>query len=149
MAQRAGFQEVVVYREEDPVERVKQLTDGRGAELVLDSVAGPHFARSFEMAASNGTVVLYGRAAGDPPLEQSLRAPFLEASRNLGLRTYFLGTTIGTRLGEIRPAYERLFDAWQAGALDVPIETAPLADAADAHARIESQRTTGKIILVP
>ena len=97
----------------------------------------------------DGPALVSWQYAGDPPFEQALRAPFLEASRNLGLRTYFLGTTIGTRLGEIRPAYERLFDAWQAGALDVPIETAPLADAADAHARIESQRTTGKIILVP
>jgi NADPH2:quinone reductase len=148
VARRAGFDDVVVYRKEDPVTRVRELTGGRGADLVLDSVAGPGFARSFEMAAPGGTVVLFGHAAGDPPAD-ALRGAFLDAHRNLGLRTYFLGTTIAHSLARIRPAYEALFEGWQSGALHVPLEMQPLAEAARAHARIEAQQTTGKVLLVP
>lgn len=148
VARRAGYTHVVNYRTEDPVARVLALTDGRGADVVYDSVAGPLFARSFDMAAAGGTVVLFGHAAGDPPPETIFNA-FLSSGRNLGLRTYFLGTTLGTQLDRIPGAYRALFDGLASGAIHLPIETVPLAAAADAHARIESQQTTGKVVLIP
>jgi NADPH2:quinone reductase len=149
VARRAGFRHVVNYRSEDPVARVRALTGGRGADLVLDSVGGPRFAASFEMAAPGATVVLFGRAAGDPPPEAVLGPSFLQAGRNLGLRTYFLGTTIATRLGEIRGAYAALFELFRRRAIGLPMETLPLERAADAHARLEGGTTVGKLILVP
>lgn len=148
VARSAGFRHVVVYRREDPVARVRELGGGRGADLVLDSVAGPHFARSVQMAAPGGTIVLYGRAAGDPPPEAILDT-FLASGRNLGLRTYFLGTTIGTNLARIPAAYAALFALFQRRAIELPMEKLPLDRAAEAHAKIESQQTVGKTILVP
>jgi len=148
VARRAGHTHVINYRREDPAARVMEITGGRGADLVYDSVAGPRFAQSFAMAAVGGTVVLFGHAAGDPPADAILK-DFLTSGRNLGLRTYFLGTTLQTRLGEVPGAYQALFEAFQTDAIHLPIETVPLAKAADAHARIESQQTVGKVVLIP
>ncbi len=147
IARRAGYTHTIDYRQEDPVARLQALTGGRGADVVYDSVAGPHFGRSFDMAAVDGTVVLFGHAAGDPPPE-SLQS-WLRSSRNLGLRTYFLGATIQAHLEQIPDAYRQLFSALMSGEIYLPIETVPLADAARAQARIESQQTVGKVILVP
>lgn len=148
VARRAGWRDVIVYRREDPVARVRALTGGRGADLVLDAVAGPDFARSVEMTASGGTIVLFGRAAGDPPPEAILET-FLRSGRNLGLRTYFLGTTIATGLARIAPAWAGLFALFREDAIHLPMETLPLERAAEAHARIERQETVGKVVLQP
>ncbi len=147
VALRAGHTHVVNYRREDPVQRVRALTAGRGGDLVYDSVAGPHFQRSVDMTAVDGTVVLFGHAAGDPPPESITY--WLRSGRNLGLRTYFLGATIQAHMEQIAPAYAVLFDGLMSGAITLPIETMPLRDAAAAHARIESQQTVGKVILIP
>ncbi|MEW6269120.1 MAG: zinc-binding dehydrogenase [Thermodesulfobacteriota bacterium] len=148
VARRAGFRHAIDYRTEDVLARVRELTGGRGADLVLDSVAGPSMARSFEMLRPGGTVVLFGRAAGDPPPEAILET-FLRSGRNLGLRTYFLGTTLATELGRIPAAYAALFELFRRRAIHLPIERLPLAEAAEAHRRIEAQATVGKVILVP
>ena len=148
VARRAGYRHTINYRNEDVVARVRELTAGRGADLVLDSVAGPHMGRSFEMLRPGATAVVYGHAAGDPPPAAILET-FLASGRNLGLRTYFLGTTIANNLMRLPEAYAALFDLFRRGAIDLPLERLPLASAADAHARIESQQTVGKVILLP
>ncbi|HTF35584.1 MAG TPA: zinc-binding dehydrogenase [Myxococcota bacterium] len=148
VAQAAGYAHTIDYRREDVIARVRELTGGRGVDLVYDSVAGPHFARSFEACAPEGTVVLFGTAAGEPPLE-ALATGFLTSRRNLGLRTYFLGSTIEHRLAEIPKAFAALFEGLATGTLRVPIETLPLAEAAAAQGRIERQETVGKLVLVP
>jgi len=147
VARRAGFAHTINYRSEDVPARVRALT-GMGADLVLDSVAGPRMAQSFEMLRPGGTAVLYGHAAGEPPAEAILQT-FLASGRNLGLRTYFLGTTITTQMPRLSGAYAALFDLFRTGAIDLPMEILPLASAADAHARIEGQQTVGKVILRP
>lgn len=148
VARRAGWQHVVDYGRESVVARVRELSDGRGADVVFDAVAGPGFAHSFEMCAPEATVVLFGRAAGDPP-EAAIMETFLTSGRNLGLRTYFLGTTLAHRLQEVPKAYAHLFDALHTGRVQLPIETLPLERAADAHARLEAARTVGKLVLIP
>lgn len=148
VALKAGWDEVIIYTEEDPIEGVSSRTDGKGADLMLDAVAGPDFGNCFNMVRVGGTVVLYGVAAGAFPPE-SINTHFLGAMRNLGMRTFFLGTTMVAELERIRPAYEELFTGWRAGDFYMPMENVPLADAADAHTRIESQQTMGKVLLIP
>jgi len=147
IAEKAGHTHVVVYRREDPVAAVRRLTGGSGADLVLDSVGGPHFEQSFEMCRPEATVVLFGHAAGDPS-EQALLS-FLQKGKNLGLRQYFLGTTIAAHLPELREAYGSLFDGFKSGDIYLPITRMPLAQVQEAHRRIEAQETVGKVILQP
>jgi NADPH2:quinone reductase len=148
VAHRAGYLHVINYREEDPVERVRQITAGGGADVVYDSVAGPGFARSFEMCRAGGTVVSFGFAAGERPREV-LEEAFFHAARNLGLRTYSLVTVLFSDPRSIRDASKTLFEGFASGAIQLPIETVPFEAAADAHARIEGQQTVGKLILLP
>jgi len=148
VARRAGYLHVINYRREDPVDRVRQLTASAGADVVYDSVAGPGLGRSFEMCRAGGTVVMFGRSAGDPPPEV-LQEAFFGAVRNLGLRTYFLATILFSDPQSICGAYATLFDGLASGTIFLPIETVPLEKAADAHARIESRQTVGKIVLLP
>jgi NADPH2:quinone reductase len=147
IAKNAGYTHVVIYTQEDPVKAIERLTDGGGADLVLDSVGGPKFEQSYDMCGVGGTVVLFGHAAGDPTNEALLS---LQAkSKNLGLRMYFLGATIGARLSEIPQAFGSLFDAFKAGDIYLPITHMPLAEVQEAHRRIEAQETVGKVILQP
>lgn len=148
VARRAGYLHVINHSRENFVERVRQLTASAGADVVYDSVAGPGFARSFEMCRAGGMVVLFGRAAGDPPREV-LGQAFLGATRNLGLRGYSLLTTLLSDPQSHRDPYATLFRGLSTGAIFLPIETAPLDAAADAHARIEGRQTAGKVILIP
>ena len=147
IATRAGYTHVVVYRDQDPVAAVERLTGGAGADLVLDSVGGSKFEQSYDLCGADGTVVLFGHAAGDP--SPALLLSFLGKGRNLGLRHYFLGTTLATRLGEIPAAFASLFAAFKNGDLYLPITRMPLAEVREAHRRIEAQETVGKIILQP
>jgi len=147
VAKKAGHTHVVNYRKENPVDAVKRLTGGVGADLVLDSVGGPAFEQSYEMCAADATVVLFGHAAGDPSPDALLS--FLQKGKNLGLRHYFLGTTIATRLPEALRAFQSLLGAFRDGAIHLPITHLPLAEVREAHRRIEAQETVGKLILQP
>jgi NADPH2:quinone reductase len=147
IAKKAGYTHVVVYRKEDPVAAIGRLTNGGGADLVLDSVGGPSFEQSFEMCGVGGTVVLFGHAAGDPSAEAL--SSFMLKGKNLGLRQYFLGATIAARLPELATAYRALFAGFQNGDIHLPIARMPLAEVREAHRRIEAQETVGKVILEP
>jgi len=146
-ARSAGYVHVVNYRAVDPVTAVRELTGGDGADVVFDSVAGPAFGRSIEMVATGGTVVLFGRAAGDPPL--GALDQWLRSRRNISILTYFLGTTLQTHLDAVPGAFQALFDGLLSGSIWLPLEIVPLAAAARAHARIEAQQTVRKVILKP
>jgi NADPH2:quinone reductase len=148
VARRAGYLHVINYRREDPVDRVRQLTASAGADVVYDSVAGPDVGRSFEMCRAGGTVVLFGRAAGEPPPDV-LHEAFFKAPRNLGLRTYFLSTTLFSDPQSHRDAYATLFHGLASGSIYLPIEAIPMESVADAHARVEAQQTVGKLVLLP
>jgi len=148
IARKAGHAHVVDRRREDVAARVQELTGGGGAEVVYDSVAGPDFARSFACCAVGGTVVLFGRAAGPPP-DAALHEAFLEARRNLGLRTFFLGTTLAHQAARLPGAWEALFRGLAGDRIFLPLETLPLEEAPRAHARLEAGETVGKLILTP
>jgi NADPH2:quinone reductase len=147
IAKKAGYTHVVVYRKEDPAAAVQRLTGGAGVDLVLDSVGGPSFEQSFDMCGVDGTVVLFGHAAGDPSREALLS--FMDKGKNLGLRVYFLPLTLFARMDELARAYESLFAGFLNGDIYLPIDRMPLAEVQEAHRRIEAQETVGKVILQP
>jgi NADPH2:quinone reductase len=147
IAEKAGYSHVVNYLSEDPVGAIERLTGGRRADLVLDSVGGPSFEQSFDICGVDGTVVIFGHAAGDPSPGAMLS--FFQKGRNLGLRHFFLGTTLFSRLPEVALAFESLFAGFKEGTIYLPITRMPLSQVREAHRRIEAQETYGKIILQP
>jgi putative PIG3 family NAD(P)H quinone oxidoreductase len=140
-----GADVVANYREDDWVETVRAATDGRGVDVVLDSIGGPYLEQNLKSLATDGSLVLIGLMGG------------AKAEIPLGLllmrRLKVIGSTLRTRTvsekaaiveafleqfgkdleaGKIRPVIHRVF---------------PLAEAPDAHRLIKASTHFGKVVL--
>ncbi len=143
IAREAGADDVILYTQQDFVAETKRLTNGRGAELIIDGVGKTTFPGDLEAAAIRGHIVLYGSASGpaDPFPPNSLQARALTLSGST--LTHF----IATRADLMRRANDVL-DGIQAGWLKLRIDRVlPLALAAEAHRLLEGRQTTGKLLL--
>lgn len=148
IASQAGHADVILYRDADPVEAVLELTAGRGADVVFDSVAGAAFTRSFQMLADDGTVMLCGRSAGEPDLA-STQSELIDVRRNRGLRDFFLSTYLIDHIDEIPRRVDALARGLLDGTISVPITTFALDAITAAHDRLERGTTVGKLVVVP
>ena len=143
LARGAGADETIGY--EGFAERVRELTGGKGVEVVYDGIAKDTFAGSLASLRRRGMLVLYGQASGPvPPYDvEELRTGSFYLTRP-GLPSY-----IATR-EELEWRAREVFDAVAAGRLDVRIgERYALEDARRAHEDLEARRTTGKLLLLP
>jgi NADPH2:quinone reductase len=116
------------------------------ADVVLDSVGGDVFERSFGVLKPLGTVVGIGFAGGWwKPLD-----PSSLVGRNLGLQGFYLGRLLRHRPDVVREAIGELVRLWEEGAIKPLVgSTFPLSEAAEAHRLIEERRSVGKVVLVP
>jgi len=126
--------------------RVKDLTGGRGVDVVYDGVGRDTFAASLAMCKPRGMVVLFGGSSGQvPPFDPQE----LNAHGSLFLTRPKLGDYTATP-EELNLRADRLWRAVGAGSLAVAIGSVlPLDQAAKAHQDLESRRTTGKTLLKP
>jgi NADPH:quinone reductase len=146
LAKEAGAHEVILYTEQDFEAETRRLTEGRGVDVVYDSVGKTTFEKSMSSLAPRGYLVLFGQSSG--PI-----APFdplvLAGKGSLFLTRPTLVHYTRTR-EELLSRSSELFDLVQRGALKVRIDrTYPLALAGDAHRALESRATTGKVLLLP
>ncbi len=144
IAREHGADHVLSYEGFD--ERVRELTDGRGADVVYDSVGKDTFDQSLQALRPRGTAVLYGGASGQVP-------PFdLQRLNALG-SLYVTRPSTGAYLQDREELQARLgevFELAEAGVLRPTLDTAfPLAEAADAHRHLEARRSRGKVLLIP
>src|SRR5262245_1067656 len=146
LARAAGADEVILYTQADFEAEVKRLTGGRGVDAVYDSVGQTTFDKSLNCLRPRGYMVLFGQSSG--PV-----APFnpqtLNAKGSLFLTRPTLGHYIATRDELLERAGDVL--SWiAAGELTLRIESEfPLAQAAEAHRKLESRATSGKLLLIP
>jgi NADPH2:quinone reductase len=138
-----GYDEVIVSPAWD--ERVRLITGGRGPEVILDSVGGRVRARSFDLLAPLGRLVLYGNACGEPEDGVPGAALRTQVKATLGWSITGLAAVDPERVAAIaRPA----FAAVACGDLRVDVtDVLPLEDAGRAHRRLEERRSTGKLLL--
>jgi len=146
LARRNGCDHPVIYTEEDFVERVREITGGRGVPVVYDSVGRETFEGSLDCLAPLGLMVSFGNASGAVP-------PFaigtLAARGSLFLTRPTLQTYIAEREALLTAA-EDLLDLLARGILTAEVrQTYPLAEAARAHRDLEARRTRGASILLP
>ena len=141
-----GATQAINYRTADFVEAVRELTDGRGVDLILDIIGGSYVARNLAALATDGRLVQIGLMSGETEAMVDFR-------RVLGRRLTITGSTLRPRTidekghiasalrtevwpllerGIVRPIIHRVF---------------PLAEAADAHRLMESSDHIGKIVL--
>jgi NADPH2:quinone reductase len=143
VARDAGCAEVINYRTENFVERVRALTDGIGVKAVFDSVGKDTFRGSLDVLVSRGTLVSFGRASGDAPMID----PFELAARALYLTWPNLSVYMSARDSLVTAAND-LFAAIYYGFISVkPSRVYPFDCIVDAHRDLESRLTTGAAVL--
>lgn len=136
--------EVVDYADGHFADAVNQMTDGRGVDVVLDSIGGPVSEESLDCLAHFGRLVHFGSASGQPG---HIPVGSLHASCR-SVRGYSLGTARVERPESIAPTAREVLRLAAEGALSMQIgRHYPLDQAADAHRWMESRGSTGKIVL--
>jgi NADPH:quinone reductase len=143
---RLGADEVIRYRDVDVRQAVRELTDGRGVDVVYDSVGEDTFDTSLQCLRPRGLFVLYGRSSGAVPPFDLQR---LARNGSLFITRPSLGHYVATP-DELAWRGGAVLDLVAAGDLDVRIhDRYPLEDAARAHHDLASGTTSGKLLLVP
>jgi NADPH2:quinone reductase len=144
IAKAAHVDHVIHYTTEDFAAEVKRLTDGRGVDVVYDSVGQATFERSLNSLRPRGTLALFGQSSGPvPPFDPTI----LNAKGSLYLTRPSLAHYIATR-DELLWRARDVFGGLQSGALTFRLQqTFPLAQAADAHRLLEGRGTMGKVVL--
>jgi NADPH:quinone reductase len=141
-----GMDHGINYATEDVAGRVRELTDGRGVDLVVDPVGGRTLEASIASLAYRGRVSWVGRAGRDPSPPEVW--PLME--KNASLTAVFLGAEMGRNPARVRAMIERLLQRVAEGELRVVIDRVfPLADAAGAHRYIETRQAFGRVLLRP
>jgi NADPH2:quinone reductase len=141
-----GLDHGIDYTATDFVEAVRTLTDGRGADVIVDSVGGTNLQRSLHCLAYRGRCVTFGDAGRETPSNLDISTM---RSQNQTLVGYFLGAELflGTRAHAMIAGH---LDDIAAGRLAVVIDRRfALEEAGEAHAYIESRQAFGRVLLVP
>jgi NADPH2:quinone reductase len=146
LAREHGCAHTIVYSRENFVERVREITGGKGVPVVYDGVGKDTFPASLDCIAPRGMFVSFGNASGPVP------------TFNLGLLAQ-KGSLYATRPTLVNYATDRaslnamaneLFGLVRAGKIKADVrQTFPLAAAADAHRALQSRQTTGSTLLLP
>jgi NADPH2:quinone reductase len=146
IAARHGCDHPIVTAREDFVARTREITGGRGALAVLDSIGKDTFLRSLECLRPLGTLVSFGQSSGSvPPFDVSL----LAQKGSLFLTRPTLFTYTASR-DDLLASANDLFAVVASGAVAITVgQTYALADAAAAHRDLEARRTTGSTLLLP
>lgn len=146
IARKAGAAATIDYRTQDFEAEIKKLTDGRGVDVVYDSVGKDTFDKSLNSLRPRGMLALFGFSSGPvAPFDPAV----LGAKGSLFLTRPGLNQYIATR-EELVGRAQDLFAWLAAGKLEITIDRVfRLAEAADAHRALESRRTAGKLLLVP
>jgi NADPH2:quinone reductase len=145
LARAHGCDHVIVYTRERFVDRVKEITGGAGVRVVYDSVGRDTFTGSLDALRPLGMLALFGQSSGPVTAFD----PALLARASLFLTRPSLFHYVAAR-EDLLAAAKALFDVVRWGKVKVEVrQTYPLAEAARAHADLESRRTTGSTVLLP
>ena len=146
LAQEAGAHAAFDYTTRDFADEIRKLTDGRGVNVVYDSVGKATFEKSLDCLAPLGWLVIFGQASGPvPPFDTAI----LNAKGSLFLARPSLTHNVASR-ADVETRAGDLFNWIENGKIGVRIGgVLPLSAAAEAHRRLQSRTTTGKILLIP
>ncbi len=145
-AKDQGADHVIDYRTEDVTERVMDLTVGRGVDLTLNPISGETLKSDLDALAPLGTAVLFGFLAGPPAgnFAEDLAKHF---QKSISVRVSDIYTYFVNRPDQFSADMATVFELLQAGVLRPQLTILPIAQAAEAHRRLEAGETTGKLVL--
>jgi NADPH2:quinone reductase len=144
LAKRNGCDHPVLYRREDFVARVNELSQGKKLPVVYDSVGKETFYQSLDCLAPLGLMVSFGQSSGAiGPVDIGI----LAAKGSLFLTRPTLNTYTASR-EDLLTAARELFEVVQSGSVKIAVnQTYPLREAAQAHRDLEGRKTTGSTVL--
>ena len=148
-AKDQGIDHIINYKSEDVLQKINDITNGKGVNVILNSVAGNTFGRDFEALAPLGQIIWFGMAAGLPEgdLGQQLGTGF---AKSAGIRTFMVFNVMDLSPDLMNHSVETLFDYLGRKKIKPHIhERIPLTEAARAHQLLESGAVSGKLILKP
>jgi len=158
-----GLDHAIDYRNEDFEERVREITNGRGVELVLDAVGGKSFKKSYRALAPTGRLGMFGMSAAATGKRRSLVSLVRTASQLPWFRFNPLAlmdankAVFGVHLGHLWDETDRVA-TWLEDLVELarkseisPVVSAtfPFEKAAEAHHYIQDRKNIGKVVLVP
>lgn len=145
LARQAGCAHTILYREEDFVDSVRRITDGRGVDVAYDSVGKDTFRGSLACLALRGHLVNFGQSSGSvEPFQVSALAARSNSLSRPGVFHYIAERPMLEAMASV------LFDALARGVLKVPQpQVFPLSEAARAHEALESRDRSGPLLLRP
>ncbi len=144
IAQQHGADQLIDYSREDIRERVKQITGGRGADVVYDPVGGDAFDASLRSVAWEGRVIIIGFASGRIP-----QAPAnIALVKNIDIIGFFWGSYQARKPELIRQSYSQLFRWFEEGKLKPHVsDQLDLKDVARAMNLLSQRKSSGKVVL--
>ncbi len=145
-AREAGADETILYNEQDFETEVKRLTDGRGVDVVYDSVGAATFLKSLNCLRLRGMMVSFGNASGPVPSFEPL---LLSQKGSLFLTRPSLTAYTATP-EELHWRASDVLNRIASGQVKIRIwKNYPLSEAPQAHRDLESRATAGKLLLIP
>jgi NADPH:quinone reductase len=146
LARAAGADEVILYTQTDFETETKRLTEGKGVDVVYDSVGQTTFDKGLNLLRPRGMMALYGGSSGPvAPMDPLV----LTQKGSIFLTRPSLGHYILTA-EELQRRMGAVFGMIREGKLKLRIEHIyPLAEAQQAHRDLEGRKTTGKLLLIP
>ena len=146
LAKANGCEHTILYREENFVDKVKEITNGEGVPVVYDGIGKDTALKSLDCLSPLGMLVVFGNSSGNaPPIETGL----LAAKGSLFLTRPTLMTYNAKREDLVESA-QQLFNMVESGKVNISINARyDLKDAAQAHKDLESRKTTGSTLLIP
>ncbi|USE79313.1 quinone oxidoreductase [Cupriavidus gilardii] len=146
LARAHGCDHTIVYTRESFLDRVKEITGGKGVAVVYDSIGKDTFNDSLDCLAPRGTMVSFGNASGPvPPVDISV----LGAKGSLKLTRPTIMTYV-TQRELLEPMAAELFDIVRSGKVGIEVrQRYPLSEVAQAHRELEARKTTGSTVLIP
>jgi NADPH2:quinone reductase len=146
LAKKNGAHHVILYRDEDFVARVKEITGGKLCEVVYDGVGKATFPASLDCLKPLGMFASFGSASGQV---DAFNINILQTKGSLFATRPTLNHYVAKREDLLKTANE-LFEVVASGAVKIPInQKYPLKDAQKAHRDLEGRATTGSTILLP
>ena len=148
VCRRLGAHNVFDYTTDDIVERVRELTDGEGVDVVYDPVGGDVFDQTRRTVGWNGRYLVIGFTSGRIP-EAPMNHVLL---KNYSIVGVHWGAAVGREPEAMPRTYGRLLELYEAGEIDPLIfrdEAFPMEDAADALTALGNRATYGKVIVDP
>ena len=135
----------LITRRQVGAEKVRELTSGRGTDVVLEMTGGETVGQALDAMAPFGRMVYYGQASG--------KSALLDPSRLIAPNQTVTGFYISAYLALpdlIQSTLGEIIGFIMAGKLSLQVGTVlPLSQAADAHRLLEGRKTTGKVVLQP